>query len=131
MRYGLNSLLFLVCIVSALFGIIAQGSFVAFAIGFAALGLLMTRLMFRHPPGPVVVGETGSDAEAYGLKSFLRQHGVVAEVHPGSLSTLADNSRPPRVMVPPEQAAEALELLERLKEDEHDDVSKNDFRSPR
>ena len=116
MRYGLNSLLILVCVVSALFGIVAQGSFVAFVIGLAAMGLLLMRLMFRRHPGPVVICETGSDAEAYGLKSFLREHGVVAEVHPASGSTLADNSRPPRVMVPPEQAADALELLERLKE---------------
>ena len=119
MRYGLNSLLILVCVVSALFGIIAQGSFVAFVIGFATLGLLLMRLMFRRQPGPIVVRETGSDAEAYGLKSFLREHGVVAEVHPGSLSTLADQSRPPRVMVPPEQAAEALELLEQLTDEEN------------
>ena len=116
MRFGLNSLLIFVCIVSALFGIVAQGSFVAFVIGLAAMGLLTMRLMSRPRPGPVVVRETGSDAEAYGLKSFLREHGVVAEVHPGSLSTLADNSRPPRVMVPPEQAAEALELLSKLTE---------------
>ena len=33
MRYGLNSLLILVCVVSALFGVLAQGSFVAFVIG--------------------------------------------------------------------------------------------------
>ncbi|MCH8923791.1 MAG: hypothetical protein IIA67_11675, partial [Planctomycetes bacterium] len=85
-------------------------------IGFAVMGLLLMRLMFRRRSGPVVVRETGTNAEAYGLKSFLREHGVVAEVHPGSGSTLADNSRPPRVMVPPEQAADALELLERLTE---------------
>jgi hypothetical protein len=116
MRYGLNSLLILICVAAALFGVIAQGSLVAFVIGFAVLGLLLMRLMFRRRPGPVVVRETGTNAEAYGLKSFLRDYGVIAEVHPGSLSTLADNSRPPRVMVPPEQAADALELLSKLAE---------------
>ena len=39
------------------------------------------------------------------------------------------NSRPPRVLVPPEQAAEALELLEQLGQDESQASSSDDVAS--
>src|SRR5262245_49197184 len=100
---------------SVVCGIVLQGSFVAFAVGFFAFAILLGRLVSRSSPQSLTVHETTTEAEAHLLRGYLTDHGIKAWVEGGmALQSYAGLFRP-RVVVPVGQADLAQKILHELK----------------
>ena len=111
MKFGISSLMLLVFVASIICGIVLNGSFLAFAIGFMALAVLLGRLVSRTGPGSLTVQETATDAEAHLLRNYLTDHGVTAWVEGGLAIQAATGGFRPRVVVPERQAELASKVL--------------------
>ena len=121
-QFGLGSLLLLVTICAVAFSFwksLGPGP-VVFIIGFSALMLLVLRMMSHTPPDSLVVIDMGSDADAHACRSFLRAHGVAAEVvSEQAFQAFQLLHRSPQIVVSAEQADRARELLAELAEEVH------------
>jgi hypothetical protein len=123
MKFGLSTLMLAVFIASIVFGVTVHGSFVAFAIGFVSLAVLLAQLMATSGPRPVVVLESASAVDAHMLRNFLVEHGVNARVE-GALTTGAyPTVTRPRVIVPPTQSERAYAVMQQLAERNANDES--------
>jgi hypothetical protein len=111
MKYGLSTMLVVVFIVSVICGVTVRGSMVAFSIGFLAFGLLLIQMMARQGPRPVVVLETGDELKAHLMRNYLADCGVAARVE-GSQGWQVYGILPARVVVPPDQADRARQLID-------------------
>jgi hypothetical protein len=111
MRFGISSLLVLVFVSAVILGI-HQHSFVAFVIGFAALGVFIMRLMAKSGPRPLVAEDGLSEVDAYLLSNFLRERDVDARVEAGHGATAVYlQTTSCRVVVAADQAERTAELL--------------------
>ena len=111
MKFGISTLMVLVFVCAVIFGI-QRHSFVAFGIGFAALGILIMQLMAKSGPRPVVVEEGLSEVSAHMLGNFLRTRGIDARVETGwGATAMYSQTANCRVVVPPGQAERAAAIL--------------------
>jgi hypothetical protein len=104
----------LVFAASIVCGIVLNGSFVAFGIGFIALAVLLIELMSKSGPRPVVVEEPATEVEAYMLRDYLAEHGVEARVEEGRAGSIYPGLLRPRVLVAPQDAERTFEIMQEL-----------------
>ena len=114
MRFGISTLMLIIFAVAVVCGIVLKGSFVAFGIGFVALAVLLIELMSQSGPRPVVVQETATEAEAYMLRDYLAEHGVLARVEDGRGAYAYSGLVRPRVLVSPQDADRTIEIMQEL-----------------
>ena len=116
-QFGLGSLLSFVtlCAVALSFYRSLGPGLVAFIIMFAALMLLVLRMMTHRPPGSLAVIDVDSDAAAQTCRELLRRNGIAAEVvieRAVQAFQLAYCS--PQIVVPADEAGRARELIAEL-----------------
>jgi hypothetical protein len=114
MRFGISTLMLIIFAVAVVCGIVLKGSFVAFGIGFVALAVLLIELISKSGPRPVVVRETATDVEAYMLRDYLAEHGVVARVEDGRAAYAYSGLVRPRVLVAPQDAERTVRIMQEL-----------------
>ena len=112
MRFGISTLMLIIFAVAVVCGIVLKGSFVAFGIGFLALAVLLIELMSKAGPRPVVVRETATEVEAYMLRDYLAEFGVVARVEDGRAAYAYSGLVRPRVLVAPQDAERTMRIME-------------------
>ena len=115
MKFGISTLMGVVFVAAIICGIALRGSFVAFVVGFGALAVLIMQLMRRSGPRPIAVHEADNEAEAHLVRNYLVEHGIAARVEGDRGSPIYPGVIRPRVVVPPEQAAQSDELLLELR----------------
>jgi para-aminobenzoate synthetase component 1 len=110
-KFGISSLMLVVLAASIICGVMLQESFIAFAIGFIALAILLGRLVSQSGPRSLTVHETATEADAHLLRNYLADHGVKAWVEGGmAVQSYAGLFRP-RVVVPEGQAELAKQIM--------------------
>ena len=114
MRFGISTLMLIIFAVAVICGIVLNGSFIAFGIGFVALAVLLIELMSKSGPRPIVVKETATEAEAFMLRDYLAEHGVVARVEESRAGYVYPGLVRPRVLVSPQDSERTMQIMQEL-----------------